>query len=473
MDEQREDIIKDNNTAQEQLLGILAGLPKSTKELIIEETLFGDIDFSVLKSEGYGNIKTIILKDGQITNIAGLYEGLLHFECINNLLIELEDLPVSLKHLKIPFNHITALNVSKLENLETLVISHNQIPTLENLSKKLTELSCDNNKLQFLNLDGLVELKTLNISNNRITLIENLPVGIIDFKMENTPAIEFRNSVFPEYEKDLEKDGKDEEEKKNYLEALNEFFRLKNEYQTKASDMMKKAFKKESSRRLGKLAALSVKPPCINCKRPVGTIFSNRENDKYTAICGDKGNPCNLNIKIFNGRTINLVFILNVYQEEINDIKDLIIRQKLDTLFSYTTEEKSVELFKKELENYNANSKIFKDLLVKYNELYNNKEKEESINKKTEKIYLLIEKVRDLIKEYKKTENHRILKTAVDVQINELFPEIRNMKLLLNEVVELNQDESGKFTIFNYPVALNKIDYDFGEKASVIKFQKD
>jgi hypothetical protein len=472
MDEQREDIIKDNNTAQEQLLGILAGLPKSTKELIVEETLFGDIDFSVLKTEGYGNIKTIILKDGQITNIAGLFEGLIHFECINNLLIELEDLPVSLKHLKIPFNHITALNVSKLENLETLVVSHNQIPILENLSKKLVELICDNNKLQYLNLDGLVDLKTLNISNNRITLIENLPLGIIDFKMENTPAIEFRNSILPEFEKDLEKDGK-EEEKNNYLEALNEFFRLKGEYQSKVSDMMKKAFKKEPSRRLGKLAALSVKPPCINCKRPVGTIFSNRENDKYTAICGDKGNPCNLNIKIFNGRTVNLVYILNVYQDEINDIKDSIIRQKLDTLFSYTTEEKSVELFKKELENYNTNSKIFKDLLVKYNDLYNNKEKKESIDKKTEKIYLLVEKVRDLIKEYKKTENHRILKTAVDVQINELFPEIRNMKLLMNEVVEMNQDESGKFTVFHYPVALNKIDEDFGEKASVIKFSKE
>jgi hypothetical protein len=471
MEEQREDIIKSNNTAQTQFLSILENLAKNSKEIEISEALYGDLDLSVIKGLGYGNLKSIILKDGQITNITGFPEGLIHFECPNNLLITLDDLPSSLKHLTVSFNHLTTLDISKLEDLETLVVSHNQINSLENLPKKLLELVCDNNKLERLNLDGLTELKVLNVSNNRITLIENLPVGVVDFKMENTPGIEFRNSLLPSFE---EKDDDEEKNKKNYIESLNEFFRLKREYDTKKSDMMKKAFKKEPSRKLGKLAALSVKPACINCKRPVGTIFSKRETDKYTAICGDAGNPCNLNIKIFNGKTINLPYILNVYQEEIDDIKDTIIRQKLDTLFSYTTEEKSVELFKKELDTYNANSKIFKNLLEKYNELYDNKDTQELIKKKSESVFMLIEKIRDLLKEYEKTENLAILKTAMDAQINELYPEIRNIRLLKNEVVELNEDEDeGKFSVFTYPIALNKIDYDFGEKATVIKFHKD
>jgi len=296
--EQREDIIKENNTAQEQFISILQSLTKNSKEIRIEEALFGDLDFSVLKDLGYGNMKSIILNDGQVTNISGIPEGILHFECPNNLLIELDELPVSLRHLKISFNHLTTINVAGLDNLETLEISHNKITKLENLPKTLTVLICDNNKLEQLDLDGLTELKVLNVSNNRITLIENLPVGIVDFKMENTPAIEFRNSVLPE----LRAEHKDAEEElknhKNYVESLNEFFKLKSEYEKKRSKMMKDAFKKESSKRLGKLAAMSVKPPCINCKRAVGTIFTNRETDKYTAICGDKGNPCNLNIKI-------------------------------------------------------------------------------------------------------------------------------------------------------------------------------
>ena len=473
MEEQREEIIKENNTAQDKLISILETMTKSSKELHIDEALFGDLDFAVLKELGYGNIKTIVLKDGQITNIDKLPDGLLHFECTGNLLITLEELPSSLKHLHVSNNHLTKLDISNLAELQTLVISHNKIAGLEKIPHTLRELICDNNKLERLDLEGLVDLKVLNISNNQITLIENLPTGVVDFKMENTPSIEFRNSILPE----LRSENKDSEDQmknhKNYLESLNEFFKLKREYDTRRSKMMKDAFKKEPSRKLGKLAALSVKPPCINCKRPVGTIFSNRIDNKYTAICGDKGNPCNLNIKIFNGKTINLPYILKIYQEEITDVKDTIIRQKLDTLFSYTTEEKSVELFKKELDTYNANSKIYIDLLNKYNELYDNKHTKEMVQKKSDEIFMIIEKIRDLLKEYETTENPGILKTAMDMQVKDLYPEIRNLKLLKNEVVELNESDDGIFSVFNYPVALNKIDHDFGEKATVIKFNKD
>ena len=473
MDEQREEIIKENNTAQDKLISILESMTKSSKELQIDEALFGDLDFSILKELGYGNMKTIILKDGQITNIDNLPEGLLHFECSGNLLITLDELPSSLKYLNVSNNHLTKLDVSNLAELQTLVISHNKIKALEKIQVTVRELICDNNKLERLDLDGLTELKSLNISNNQITLIENLPTGVVDFKMENTPSIEFRNSILPELRSE-NKDSEDEiKNHKNYLESLHEFFKLKNEYETKRKKMMKDAFKKEPSRKLGKLAALSIKPPCINCKRPVGTIFSNRDDSKYTAICGDKGNPCNLNIKIFNGKTVNLPYILKIYQEDITDIKDDIIRQKLDTLFSYTSEEKSVELFKKELDTYNANSKSYIDLLNKYNELYDNKHTKEMVQKKSDEIFIIIEKIRDLLKEYETTENPSILKTAMDMQIKDLYPEIRNLKLLKNEVIELNESDNGIFSVFNYPVALNKIDHNFGEKASVIKYNKD
>jgi len=373
----------------------------------------------------------------------------------------------------IPFNHLSNLDVSKLEDLEILHVSHNKITKLENLPKKLKELVCDNNKLERLNLEGLTELKVLTISNNIITLIEDLPVGVIDFKMENTPAIEFRNSVLPE----LRASNKDEDEllknHKNYIESLHEYFRLKNEYQIKRSKMMKAAFKKEPSRRLGKLAALSIKPPCINCKRPVGTIFTNRDNDKYIALCGDKSNPCNLNIKIFNGKIINLYYILNVYQEEIADIKDTIIRQKLDTLFSYTSEEKSVTLFKKELDTYNANSKIYKQLLEKYVDLYDNEHKKKMVEDKLNQIFILKDKLSSLLKEYEISQNPLVLTSAMNLQINELYPEVRNLRLLKNEISELYEPEENKFKIFNYPVLLENIDHDFGEKATVLKFQKE
>jgi len=145
MEEQREEIIKENNTAQDKLISILETMTKSSKELHIDEALFGDLDFAVLKELGYGNIKTIVLKDGQITNIDKLPDGLLHFECTGNLLITLEELPSSLKHLHVSNNHLTKLDISNLAELQTLVISHNKIAGLEKIPHTLRELICDNN----------------------------------------------------------------------------------------------------------------------------------------------------------------------------------------------------------------------------------------------------------------------------------------------------------------------------------------
>jgi len=472
MEEQREEVIKENNTAQDTLISTLESMSKSSRELKIEEALFGDLDFSVLKEMGFANIKSIILKDGQITNIDGLntLKSLVSFECTNNLLLSLEDLPDTLQHLSVGFNHIGAIDLKHIKDLRTLILSHNKVTELSTLPKTLTELVCDNNKLQSLDLEGLDELKILVINNNPITLIENLPTTVVDFQMENCPSIEFRNSMLPELRaenKDAEKELKDHQ---NYLESLKEYFKIKQQYETKLKKLKRTAFMKEPSRRLGRLAALSVKPQCINCKRPVGTIFSNREGDIYTAICGDKGNPCNLQIKIYNGKIINLPYILKIYQEEITDLKDTIIRQKLDTLFSYVSEEESVKLFKKELETYNTISKMYKQLSEKYVDLYDSKDEKVLVQKKNDEIFVLVEKVRDLLKEYELTENPGILKAAMDLQVNELYPEIRNLRLLKKEVVELIEPEEEFYQVFRYPVSLDKIDHDGGEKAAVIKF---
>jgi len=74
--------------------------------------------------------------------------------------------------------------------------------------------------------------------------------------------------------------------------------------------------------------------------------------------------------------------------EDNADIKDAIIRQKLDTLFNYESEEDSVKKFKKELEAYTENSKIYKQLLNKQNEIYHNEDKARLITKKMRRYFV-------------------------------------------------------------------------------------
>jgi hypothetical protein len=163
--------------------------------------------------------------------------------------------------------------------------------------------------------------------------------------------------------------------------------------------------------------------------------------------------------------------MLELFQEDMENIKHSIICQKLDTLFNYVTEDESVKLFKKELKIYNEDSRIFKEFLDEYNSLYNNEEKREQITAKTEKIYRHIESSRQLINEYKTTGNDEFLKTAVQIYVKEMVPEIRAIRMLRHEVAEMNLiNEKGTKQVFTYPVNLSKIDFNNGEPTRVIKF---
>jgi hypothetical protein len=479
--EQRETIIKENNTAQEQLVGILENLPKSSEVLQITEKglLHGDLDFSVLQEMGMGNVTSIILGGGEVTSIQGLPTNLLKLECSHNLLNELENLPTTLETLIVSHNYLEKIDIGSLERLRILNVSHNKINKLENLPPILTEIMADNNQIGSLNLSNLTQLKTLNISNNPITIIENLPEGVVNFTMENTPSIEFRNSdlssLRPEEDRQ-QKNEKEEEERErvNYEDALFNFFRLKNEYEVKVRKMKRDAYNKEPTKKLAKQAVLSIKPKCIHCKRPVGTIFSSRVNNKYTILCGDNVNPCKLNVQIFNGNTELTKYTMELFGEQLSDIKEKIIQQKLDTIFNYVSEDVSVKMFKKELDLYNSDSTIYKESVDHYVEQYHDPYKKEQIKKKNENIFSLNEKVKSLIEEYVKTENPEVLRLLVRIQVNEIYPEIRNRRMLENEVVELDSEivkNREIFSIFKYPIEVSKIMNVVGEGPRVIKYE--
>jgi hypothetical protein len=107
----------------------------------------------------------------------------------------------------------------------------------------------------------------------------------------------------------------------------------------------------------------------------------------------------------------------------------------------------------------------------KQNEIYHNEDKAKLITKKNGEIFRLNERVSDLLKQYEKTQNKEILKTAVNMQVKEIIPETRNLRSLKTGVMEIIKNEQENI-LFQYPVELSKIDHTFGEPARVIKFNK-
>jgi hypothetical protein len=469
IEQKREDIILNNNTAQKRLLAILENTNKSLQKLHIQEPLYGDLDFSILKDYGMEYIKHMTLEPGEITSVAGLPAGLLSFYCPDNLLISLTDLPIGLENIHLEHNYLRELDLKDLVQLKDLFVQDNKLDTLENLPSSIQEINCSNNKLAYLNLSGATVLYKLNVSNNPITVIENLPENVAEVLIENTPNIEFRNSTVQV--ENVREAGDDAIEKKNYIEGLNEYLKMKTNYEANIHKIKKKIFSDNESKKKARQLALSIKPPCIKCKRPVGTIFSKKEN-RHIAICGDSQNPCKLDIQIFNGDVTNFSYTLDIFKEETDNIKDSIIQQKLDTLFSYLSEEKSVELFKKQLETYNENSSLLKTLLQKNNDLYFNEHTNEIIDDLRNKIYRLNENIRGILEEYKGTQNMELLKSAVSMQVNELYPETRKVFNLKNEINEVVSGQTGKYELFRYPILLEKLDHTFSEPPRVVKFNK-
>jgi hypothetical protein len=462
--ELREQLITNNNTAQQQLQTILETTVKQVERIDIKESLHGDIDLSIIREMGLGNVKEIVFFQGEITSIRNIPSGITLLSCEHNLLIELSDMPNTLTTLEIDHNHITEIDVSYLKNLKTLHVSHNKIKVIENLPESLVELECTNNHLQRIDLYGATEIKKLHISNNSITLLENMPDSISDFQMENTPLVEFRNSEnIPLTSKQSDEEKNEADARKNYDESLRTYFNLKNNYEKQLSKMKKKAHISATTKKMAKQAVMSIKPKCVKCNRPVGTVFAIKDNT-YTAICGDTANPCSLNIKLFNGEVRNVDYLLADSKQFADDSKNVIIKQKMDNLFGYISEDAVAKTFDNHLQDFVVNNEMFTSLSEKRNDVYFDEKTSLMVTKKREQLYRLVEKLRMTISEYKLTNNYELLRTAVDLQKTEIYPEVRNLRNLQHELMGMiYKEKTNEHILYQNAKALNKYDSYYEE----------
>ena len=481
--ESRENIInRYNDYSQRELDDILDKLNKTINDLVLP-AMHGNIDFSILKTKGFSHIKKMEIAAGEITSISNLPPSLEELICNNQYLIELDNLPPSLRKLECQHNYIDSFDFANNKKLKKIQVSHNKLTSIINLPEELEELYCDHNDVRVLNLRENTHLRVLHCSNNQTIIIENLPESIVDFKSENNPYIEIHHSNEPAHNID------DSTEKVNFIEGINEYFSLKTKYEYALhAERVAEYTKLRGNKASRKKRASEVRGKCIKCHRRVGTIFQIK-NRIYTAICGDSAKPCSLNIKIYAGNYYDFDKSLRYEYEILLDLKDTIIRHKLDTLFSYITSEAAAKLFKNNMEEYTAISNDITDLLDKHNKYYyRDPIRIDAIAKKNAVIYGLIDAIKELMIEYEKTGNQQIMETAIDIQIKELNPEIHNLRMLKHEIMEvehkivkklplLNETEPSANMIYNEMTIMNqrysslqKCEYHIGKPQHVEKF---
>lgn len=123
-------------------------------------------------------------------------------------------------------------------------------------------------------------------------------------------------------------------------EAINEFYRLKDKYQSGYYEKYVKPIIRSNKSKREKRVEYSKLPKheCINCKRNVGTIWDieviPNDNLRYfKAKCGDLEDPCPLDIQINYSirEPIDKEIITSL--AEIEELKLNIIKEKNNALF--------------------------------------------------------------------------------------------------------------------------------------------
>jgi len=265
-------------------------------------------------------------------------------------------------------------------------------------------------------------------------------------------------------------------------DAFNEYYKLKNKYESDYNKDKQKLIKnKQMSWKEKRNEFKQLKPKCINCKRPVGTIFSIKHsgepNDDFRelkAICGSLSEPCSLNININTGVTYNMMDHIKELEKDIENYKNEIIEYKNKLLFGYTKTETAVENFDKIKEAINDTSFL---LNINYEHLFDvvdNKTTNESIAKLKEEVYILINEIKMSIKRFDSTGNVQFVRDSIDIYVNQLeskLKELSGLKYKVNlvefdeseGVYRLIQRKNGIADLEDSYMAPNVINFNYGE----------
>lgn len=214
----------------------------------------------------------------------------------------------------------------------------------------------------------------------------------------------------------------------DYETALEQYFELKDAYDTKRNKMKSRIIKddglskKQKRKKVGEL-----KMKCISCKRNVGTIFELRDNN-YSALCGDSESPCKLNIMLERGTTLNIEDEIERTKYNMMRLKEDLVNMKLELVYGIKNEEQVEEPFNDIIHSISDTEKtqqIFEQFLETNTDIY---ERHEALLELNRELYYLIEAISDNMKEFRETKNPKFIQEIVEMYGDELKPIIDNIR---------------------------------------------
>lgn len=447
-EEQRIQVIAEgNDSANTVFRQSLEKKKKNAKEITVREKLTGNLNLAILQENGFSNVEILRFKEGgsltAVTNIPTTIKRLY----LSNQLIEDLELPDGIEYVDIDHNLLSKeWDLSRYQMLKHVNVSYNSLTGFgNNIPESLEKLYCTHNRIRDLFLADCPRIQTLHCNDNAEKLrIHDLPDTIIDGKFPEKVLYLSASSSSREGEGKGKGKGKGaSSSSEEYQENIREYFDIKQAYDKKVH------YLRSNKKLRGEL------PACNGCKRLVGMIFSGKDQ-KYRAYCGSKDKPCDWKIMIYRGEKVTFRPFLKEMMEHLEETKGNIIRQKMDTLFGYISDEKSAELFKKHIAYFQTNNELVEKYKARYEDIYFQDEKRERLLLKQKNIQQKLTEVREHLDSGEAGE-------AVRIQIEEIQPMAKYIQSQIYADMSIYISKMAKdpeFSLYQSEIIPNQLEID-------------
>ena len=231
-----------------------------------------------------------------------------------------------------------------------------------------------------------------------------------------------------------------------------QYYELKQKYQEKLNKRKKKIKKTPYYSSKDKKTHLKgLIPSCINCNKPGGTIFEEK-NGMLKAVCAVK-TPCKLNINIKRPLYDNVIDLTQKNNKTSENLKMRIIMTKLDYLFGLnTSKEDTVDKFnelKTELAQISETQIILNN---KYGDILSGINREPLLKDAELELLNTIDEIKKIYSEYLSDPKPGYIKSIVEKYVSTIKPVLDNIQKMKygHYVVEENEDDTFKLTAEPY-----------------------
>ena len=214
----------------------------------------------------------------------------------------------------------------------------------------------------------------------------------------------------------------------DFFAKVQEYYNLKDQYETNYAKLKAPILKdKQLSKKEKREAVARLAPKCINCGRPVGTIFAITVSEDslerhLTAACGDQADPCPLKIDLSMGETRPLPISIKEEEAALKALRDEVILLKNRLLVGAITNDQVLERFDELKDSINTSNQMLEYYLDLYTKIAANPEMQKRRQRTEVEKFRLKDEMGRAMRSYRNTGTNKFVQDAVEIYVKQFQP---------------------------------------------------